>query len=113
MTVCKACHDIIHFEEDGTERSLPDTDAVLFAPKSTEIPEPKIDMRRNGFAVRPSKPRMTSYQDKLWREKVLELARERRAQLDEAQRIKDEANPPAARLPPMIWAELRIWRKKE
>ena len=112
VTVCEPCHDIIHFEEDGTKRSFTDIDAVLFAPKPTEIPEPKIDMRKVGFALLPSKPRMTGYQQKLWRERVLELVRERRAQLDEKKRRRDEACPPAP-IPTMTWAELRAWRMKE
>ncbi|MFJ3460125.1 HNH endonuclease [Achromobacter spanius] len=112
VTVCAPCHDIIHFEEDGTKRSLADTDAVLFAPKPTEIPEPKIDMRKVGFASLPNKPRMTGYQQKIWREKVLELAREKRAQVDEKKRRRDDACPPA-QVPTMTWAELRAWRMKE
>lgn len=111
VTVCKWCHDIIHCEEDGTKRPLADTDAVLFAPKSREIPEPKIDMRKVMCASLPAKPRMTSYQRALWDARVRELYKEKRIKLDEAKRIRDAAKPPVEP-PSMTWAEQRAYRMK-
>ena len=111
VTVCKWCHDIIHFDEDGTKRPLAETDAVLFAVKPTTIPEPKIDMRKISFGDPPNKPRMTGYQITLWSAKARELWRKRRAELNEAQRIRDAAKRPAEP-PSMTWAEQREWRMK-
>lgn len=112
VTVCEWCHEIIHFEEDGTKRSLADTDAVLFAPKSEEIPEPKIDMRKfSPFGEPPSKPRMTGYQRAMWRARALELWTAKRAKLDEAKRIRDAAKPPVEP-PTLTWAEQRAYRMK-
>lgn len=111
VTVCKWCHNIIHYEEDGTKRSPADSDAVLFAPKPTEIPEPKIDMRRISHDHPPNKPRMTGYQHALWYAKARELWKKKRGQLDEAKRIRDAAKPPVEQRP-MTWAEQREYRMK-
>lgn len=111
VTVCRWCHEIIHFDEDGTRRPQADTDAILFAPKPTAIPEPKLDMRRISLGQPPSKPRMTGFQRSLWFVRARELWTERRAQLDQAQQKRGAAKPPAV-VPSMTWAEQREWRKK-
>jgi|GEM_PF-3525309 len=111
VTVCRWCHEIIHFEENGRRRPQVDTDAVLFAPKSTEISEPKIDMRRVTLGQPPGKPRMTGFQRALWFARARELWTKRRAQLDQARGEKDAAKP-HVEPSQMTWSEQRDWRKK-
>ncbi len=111
VTVCRWCHEIIHFDEDGTKRPQASTDAILFAPKPTTIPEPKVDMRRISLGQPPNKPRMTGFQRAMWFARARELWTERRAQLDQARQKRDAAKPPAV-VPSLTWAEQREWRKK-
>lgn len=111
VTVCRWCHEIIHFDEDGARRPQADTDAILFASKPTQIPEPEVDMRRTSLGQPPSKPRMTGFQRALWFARARELWTERREQLDQAQQKRDAAKPPAV-VPSLTWAEQREWRRK-
>lgn len=79
ITVCDGCHNIIHFNENGSKRSAEDQEIILSTKQlQIEIPEPKIDLRRRSPIKPPEWPRMTAIQRTLWHEKVLILTCEKK-----------------------------------
>jgi hypothetical protein len=87
-TLCAGCHNIIHFEDDGSPRPQDEWDAVLLAGQhQTDIPSVgKIDLRSPVFNLPPGfdATRMTACQFEVYRQAHLRAIREKR----EANRLR-------------------------
>jgi 5-methylcytosine-specific restriction endonuclease McrA len=89
-TLCEGCHNIIHFNDDGSPRPQEDWDAVFLAgqPQTDIPPVGKIDLRRPVFTLPPGfdRTRMTALQFELYRQAHLQAIRDKR----EANRLRAE-----------------------
>ena len=101
VTVCAGCHNLIHFDDNGTKRSVEATDkAFLAGQRQTDIPVIDLDLRRR-FRLPANYERMTAVQRNLWNE---ERHKQRHAKW-----LKLHPNrPPSARggfFKPEFWAK--------
>lgn len=96
-TVCAGCHAIMHFDENGAKRSAEETERIfLGGQRQTEIPTPRIDLRRRSQGKPAEWPRMTAVQRKLWEEAKQRMLCERHIAKGhmEYQPILDSLNDP-------------------
>lgn len=77
-TVCAGCHNIIHFQDDGAPRPQAEWDAQLFpGQRQTDIPEPRVDLRRRIPELPGNWHRLTAVQRDLWLKRWLQLRKAR------------------------------------
>jgi hypothetical protein len=77
-TVCIGCHELIHFDDDGKKRNEAETDAAFLAgQRQINIPEIKIDLRKDVANQPANWHRMTAVQRKLWYETHNQLRSEK------------------------------------
>lgn len=78
-SICEGCHTVIHFDESGAKRAPEEWDRILLEKcHDTDIPVPKVDMRRSRPKPPQEWPRMTAVQRAAW---DLEYSRIRLARL--------------------------------
>lgn len=87
-SLCKGCHEVLHFDEAGVERPLEEVDRLFLAKNPpTAIPVPKVDLRRR-FDRPDQWSRMTDLQRRAWRARHAVLVQERRAELEAKKRAR-------------------------
>jgi 5-methylcytosine-specific restriction endonuclease McrA len=66
-SICEGCHTVIHYDDSGAKRTPEETDRLLFEKcHDTDIPVPKVDMRKSWPKPPQEWPRMTAVQRAVW-----------------------------------------------
>ena len=86
VTICSACHEVIHFDDSGKKRPFEEWEAILQqCPDPKDFPEPKIDLRRSKWDRSKDHPpqwsRMTEVQQKNWSHRYAELRKQKKDDL--------------------------------